>query len=155
MALIAIVLVILAIVVPGFLRACCGGEESGIIGTLRAINSSQQAYASSCSNGKYASTFADLRKPPLGGGTPFIFEGAETGVRHGYRVTMHTPDAAPMEKEACNGVRVGATTYFVEAHYIDPKVGRRNFATDEKGTIYQTTDGTVIQPGMAGAQPIQ
>jgi len=28
-------------------------------------------------------------------------------------------------------------------------------ATDEHGTIYSNDDGTVIQPGVAGAEPVQ
>jgi hypothetical protein len=141
------------IVVPSHLRACCGGDESSVISLLRSINSSQQAYASSCARDKYAMTLETLTKPPLQGGTPFIFAGADRGSWRGYAVTMQA--GAPVDVETCNGARVGTSSYFVEAHPIDAGAGRRSFATDQRGTVYQNTDGKVIQPGMAGAEPIQ
>ena len=40
--------------VPPLLRACRSSDETSMIGVLRAINSSPQAYSSSCANGYYA-----------------------------------------------------------------------------------------------------
>ena len=51
---VAIIGIIAAIAVPGLLRARMSGNEASAIGSLRAINSSQQAYSSSCANGFYA-----------------------------------------------------------------------------------------------------
>lgn len=140
---------------PSQLRACCGGDESSVIGLLRSVNSAQQAYSSSCANGKFASTLAALTTPPVPGGSAFLAPGMDRGFWRGYSVTMQTPDAAATDVVACNGTRVGSSSYFVEAHLIDAIPGRRNFATDERGTIYSNRDGTAIQPGMAGADPVQ
>ena len=51
---VAIIGIIAAIAVPGLLRARMSGNEASAIGSLRAINSSQQAYSSACANGFYA-----------------------------------------------------------------------------------------------------
>ena len=140
--------------VPSHLRACCGGSESSVIGVLRGINNSQQAYASSCANGKYAPTLEALTRPPDSGGAPFLSPTSARGPVYGYAVTMQIPEGAATGVVACNGTRA-VSAYFVEAHLIDAIPGRRNFATDEHGTIYSNDDGTVIQPGMAGAEPVQ
>mgnify|MGYP003342289642 CR=1 FL=1 len=68
---VAIIGIIAAIAVPGLLRARMSGNEASAIGSLRAINSSQQAYASSCANGFYAPNLVGLGTAPTGG-TPFI-----------------------------------------------------------------------------------
>ena len=68
---VAIIGIIAAIAVPGLLRARMSGNEASAIGSLRAINSSQQAYSSSCANGFYADVLTDLALAPTGG-TPFI-----------------------------------------------------------------------------------
>ena len=51
---VAIIGIIAAIAVPGLLRARMSGNEASAIGSLRAINSGQAAYSSSCAGGGYA-----------------------------------------------------------------------------------------------------
>ena len=45
---VAIIGIIAAIAVPGLLRARMSGNEASAIGSLRAINSGQSTYSSSC-----------------------------------------------------------------------------------------------------------
>src|SRR5262245_20553925 len=52
---VAIIGIIAAIAVPGLLRARMSGNEASAIGSLRAINSGQAAFSSSCAAGAYAS----------------------------------------------------------------------------------------------------
>src|SRR5438034_218230 len=63
---VAIIGIIAAIAVPGLLSARMSGNEASAIGSLRAINSAQSTYASSCANGNYAQSLADLILPPAG-----------------------------------------------------------------------------------------
>src|SRR4029078_12043329 len=51
---VAIIGIIAAIAIPGLLRARMAGNEASAIGSLRAINSGQAAYSSSCAAGGYA-----------------------------------------------------------------------------------------------------
>src|ERR1700742_2410807 len=51
---VAIIGIIAAIAVPGLLRARMAGNEASAIGSLRAINSGQASYSSSCAQGGYA-----------------------------------------------------------------------------------------------------
>src|SRR5439155_12397809 len=48
---VAIIGIIAAIAVPGLLRARMSGNEASAIGSLRAINSGQASYSSSCAAG--------------------------------------------------------------------------------------------------------
>jgi type IV pilus assembly protein PilA len=52
---VALIGIIAAIGVPALLRARIAGNEASAIASLRAINSSQQAYMSSCGGGFFAS----------------------------------------------------------------------------------------------------
>ena len=61
---VAIIGIIAAIAVPGLLRARMSGNEASAIGSLRAINSGQASFSSSCAAGGYAVDLADLVKPP-------------------------------------------------------------------------------------------
>ena len=53
---VAIIGIIAAIAVPGLLRARMSGNEASAIGSLRAINSGQASFSSSCASGGYAVT---------------------------------------------------------------------------------------------------
>jgi len=68
---VAIIGIIAAIAVPGLLRARMSGNEASAIGSLRAINSSQQAYSSACANGFYGQGLGALALAPAAGGAPF------------------------------------------------------------------------------------
>ena len=63
---VAIIGIIAAIAVPGLLRARMSGNEASAIGSLRAINSAESTYSSSCASGNYAVTLADLALAPTG-----------------------------------------------------------------------------------------
>src|SRR5918911_1699205 len=68
---VAIIGIIAAIAVPGLLRARMSGNEASAIGSMRAINSSQSTFSSSCAKGGYAVSLTDLATPPAAGGDPF------------------------------------------------------------------------------------
>src|SRR6201991_2257744 len=69
---VAIIGIIAAIAVPGLLRARMAGNEASAIGSMRAINSAQASYATSCGANGYAATLADLAKAPPGSNQGFV-----------------------------------------------------------------------------------
>src|SRR3954471_21497530 len=87
---VAIIGIIAAIAVPGLLRARMSGNEASAIGSLRAINSGQASFSSSCAAGGYAVTLADLVKAPTGSTQGFISPdlNANAVVKSGYTVTI-------------------------------------------------------------------
>src|ERR1700710_2196228 len=64
---VAIIGIIAAIAIPGLLRARMAGNEASAIGSVRAINSGQAAFASSCAGGGYAYSLPQLFAAPPGG----------------------------------------------------------------------------------------
>src|SRR5947208_645665 len=69
---VAIIGIIAAIAVPGLLRARMSGNEASAIGSLRAINSAESTYSSSCGGNGYAPTLVSLSTPPGGQTNAFI-----------------------------------------------------------------------------------
>jgi prepilin-type N-terminal cleavage/methylation domain-containing protein len=156
---VAIIGIIAAIAVPGLLRARMSGNEASAIGSLRTINSSQQAFSSSCANGFYAATLTDLGIAPVGG-TPFIspdLGSAVSAVKSGFTITMTGVDpAAIAPAAACNGV-VAANldgSYWANATPTSiGSTGSRSFWTNTLGTIYFLQAATAIVDTATTAAP--
>jgi type IV pilus assembly protein PilA len=163
---VAIIGIIAAIAVPGLLRARMAGNEASAIGSLRAINSSQQAFSSSCANGFYATVMTDLGIAPPGGGAPFIspdLSAAGAVVKSGYTVTMAagTP-AAAATLPACNLVAanvLNGSYYATGVPVTVGSTGTRHFWTNTLGTIFFDAAPIVATLGNAGpggtALPLQ
>lgn len=159
---VAIIGIIAAIAVPGLLRARMSGNEASAIGSLRAINSAESTYSSSCGGNGYAQTLDDLALPPTGSTAGFISPDLSTnGVsKSGFIVNLAPDTSAAVVTPAsktCNGSAGDAVSgYFAEAHPVTVgSTGQRSFATDTRGTIYFNNPGVTITPGMSGATVLQ
>ena len=165
---VAIIGIIAAIAVPGLLRARMSGNEASAIGSLRAINSSQQAYSSSCANGFFAPSLTSLFIAPTGGGTPFISPdlGASSApVKSGYNLTMTgiAATAPGASSAACNTVAAASLSgsYWANASPSSPgSTGTRYFWTNTLGTIYTQMTGPITDAvgnaaPAAGPLPLQ
>ena len=150
---VAIIGIIAAIAVPGLLRARMSGNEASAIGSLRAINSGQASYSSSCAAGGYAGSLADLVKIPTSGGQGFISPDLNVNgvTKSGYTVTLVKSAAAiPIGSIAatCNApAAIPQSEYFATANPVTLNgTGTRYFATDTRGTIFQDTVATIADP---------
>jgi len=158
---VAIIGIIAAIAVPGLLRARMSGNEASAIGSLRAINSAQSTYSSSCGGHGYARSLEVLATPPTAGQAAFISPDlATTGVvKSGFTVTV-VPDTSAVTvttiAQTCNNLANSISSYFVHAEPVRVgATGQRSFATDTRGTIYFKNTGAAIAAGMAGASVLQ
>jgi type IV pilus assembly protein PilA len=160
---VAIIGIIAAIAVPGLMRARMAGNEASAIGSLRAINSSQSTYASSCGQGNYAGGFVALGTPPAAGTDAFISADLAIAapVKSGYNLVYSAGAAAPATAVSCNAQAM-VTTYFVAANpTVVDSTGSRFFGTNQGGTIFQSTATppatvAVTQVGApAASAPIQ
>ena len=164
---VAIIGIIAAIAVPGLLRARMSGNEASAIGSLRVINSAQNAYSSGCGSGLYAATLGELGTAPTGG-QPFISPdlvpgSGNTVAKSGYNVTLAgTGSAVTGAAAACTTTAGSALrpTYFADAAPISSSTGGRFFGTAETQTIFQHTAAiTAVSsagvPTPAAAVPIQ
>src|SRR3982074_1102120 len=142
---VAIIGIIAAIAVPGLLRARMSGNEASAIGSLRAINSGQASYSSSCAAGGYAIDLKDLGQPPVGSSQGFVGPDLSSNavVKSGYAVSL-AKDAAGGVQDigvgagTCNlSANNPASSYFANADPVTVGgTGTRYFATDTRGTIF-------------------
>src|SRR4051812_18836999 len=141
---VAIIGIIAAIAVPGLLRARMSGNEASAVGSLRAINSGEAAYSTSCAQGAYAITLDDLAKPPAGSNQGFVSPDLKSNgvTKSGYVVTIaqdaSSGVAAMSAITTCNAsAGVPASSYFAKADPVTVNgTGSRFFATDPRGTIF-------------------
>ena len=141
---VAIIGIIAAIAIPSLLRSRQSANEASAIASMRAVSSSQAAYAASCGWGYYATTLENLSLVPPGG-TPFIGPDlATTGVvKHAYAVTMASDAAAPAGVPApCNLGAIG-TGYHATAVPVTGGA-TREFGTNTSGMIFYTDVPTAI-----------
>jgi type IV pilus assembly protein PilA len=157
---VAIVGIIAAIAVPGLLRARTSANEAAAIGTMRSVNSSQQAYNASCGNGFYASSLTILADPaPTGAGFISPDLGAAVTIdKSGYRLTMQQgseANAAP--KDGCNPSGTAAnlfTSYYASNQPITASVsGTRWFWTNSLGAVYSSPADVFDAEDVGNAAP--
>ena len=159
---VAIIGIIAAIAVPGLLRARMSGNESSAIGSMRAVNSGQSTYSSSCASGGYAQALADLAKAPTGSTAGFVSPDLSSNgvVKSGYIVGVGEVSTVVTAAAAtCNASGAAAVaSYFAEAHPQTPgSTGTRSFGTDQRSTIFQDNTGAAFTSPLVAAAttPIQ
>ncbi len=146
---VAIIGIIAAIAIPGLLRARMAGNEASAIGSLRAINSGEAAFSSSCAGGGYATTLGQLYAAPAGS-TGFISPdlSVDPTIKSGYTVTLavgSTATVVMLAAKTCNTNADAVATYFAKASPVTfSGTGSRHFGTDERGTIFQDTTNTAL-----------
>ena len=156
---VAIIGIIAAIAVPGLLRARMSGNEASAIGSLRAINSGQASFSSSCAAGGYAVDLADLVKSPTGSSQGFISPdlNANNVVKSGYKVSLAADTGAQNigTSPVCgNAVTQPVSSYFARANPVTPGgTGTRYFGTDTRGTLWQDSTAAVANPITPGGVP--
>ncbi len=125
---------IAAIAVPGLMRARISGNEASAIGSLRSINSAEATYASSCGQGNYAGTLADLGKPPQAGSEGFISADLVTdpSQKAGYTITM-TAGAAAAAGTGCNSPSSLSQTVLRRGCAAGRQLDRVQVLRDESG----------------------
>src|SRR5262245_52365202 len=122
---VAIIGIIAAIAIPGLLRARMAGNEASAIGSLRAINSGEASFSSSCGGGGYAGKLSDLYKQPTAGGTGFISPdlALDTSSKSGFNVMMAaatSPVSAVVvlaggDPRICNAASQTVSAYYANA----------------------------------------
>jgi type IV pilus assembly protein PilA len=159
---VALIGVIAAIGIPGLLRTRMAGNEASAIGSLRAINSAESTYSSSCASGGYAQALEDLSLPPTGSTAGFISPDLSTSpvTKSGFQLNLTAGPSAVVttgKSRTCNSSSSDAVSaYFAEAHPVTiGTTGQRAFATDARGTLYYNAPGVEIAPGFAGATALQ
>jgi prepilin-type N-terminal cleavage/methylation domain-containing protein len=157
---IAIVGIVGAIAVPALLRAKITANETAALGSMRAANSAQAAYASAASAGGYAPSFAILVQSCPGSSEGFISPelAADPAQKSGYTVALGpgTLGSGPVD---CNGQTTSLGYYMAAVPITVRLTGHRAFASTSPGVIYFDPNGVApteaqMAPG-GGATPVQ
>ena len=161
---VAIIGIIAAIAVPGLLRARMSGNEASAIGSLRAINSGQASYSSSCASGGYAIDLKDLVKAPAGSSQGFISPDLYSNavVKSGYVVSIAKDATAGVSDIGTGALTCNVSaanpvsSYFAKADPVTANgTGTRFFASDTRGTIFFSLAATVANPIPAATAVVQ
>jgi type IV pilus assembly protein PilA len=154
---VAIIGILAAIAVPNLLRARQSGNEASALGSVRAINSGETAYAASCGGGGFAQSNADLAKPPAGG-APFISPDLEKAdvvdtAKSGYTIDVNdnadmlNDDVLPAAGTCNTAAAASRAMYHVAADPVSRgSTGTRSFGSDHRGTIYYNNTAALANP---------
>ena len=143
---VAIIGIIAAIAIPGLMRARMSGNEASAIGSLRALNSGQSTYASSCASGNYATAWANL--VPAAPAEPYVSVDLALPVggvnrKSGFDFVLAAgANNQPWGGTDCNTTagNIGSTYYSSAIPVTAGSTGSRAFATNQAGTIWQETN---------------
>jgi len=133
----SIIGVLAAIAVPALLRARLSGNEASAIASIRAVDSSQKAFAISCADGSYADSFASLSIPPASGGQAFISEdmSVDPSQKSGYLLTIIAGN--PTSPTVCSAATTSDTYVVVADPQVPSSTGVRYFFSNGASNIWQ------------------
>lgn len=157
---VAVIGIIAAIAVPGLLRARTAANEASAVASLRAINSSQHAYMTTCGKGYYASTLLILGDPAPSGAA-FISPDLSAGLtvdKSGFTVAMgHGSEATGASDNGCNPSGTAAnlfTSYYATASPVaSGSTGTRWFFTNSVNAIYMATTNAFAGVTIGNTSP--
>jgi prepilin-type N-terminal cleavage/methylation domain-containing protein len=157
---VAVIGLVCAITIPALLRAKITGNETAVLGSMRAVNSAQAAYAGAAANGSYAPTFTVLVQSCPGSNQGFISPdlAGDPAMKSGYSVVLG-PGTLGAGQSDCNGQASSLGYYLTATPLTVGLTGHRAFASTSPGVIYFDPNGvppseTAMRPG-GNAIPIQ
>jgi prepilin-type N-terminal cleavage/methylation domain-containing protein len=157
---IGVIGIVCAITIPALLRAKITGNETAVLGSMRAVNSAQAAYAGAAANGNYANSFTVLVRACPGSSHGFISPdlAGDPAVKTGYSVQLG-PGSLGAGEADCNGAATSRGYYLTAVPLTIGRTGHRAFGSTSPGVIYFDPNGVVppeaeMRPG-GSATPIQ
>ena len=148
-----IISILCGIALPRLMTAKGSAQSASAIASLRAIGSSQVAFAITCGSGFYAPSLTKLAKPPIGASTGFItgdLGSADTVQKSGYQVKMLSTAFAGAP-DTCNALGPGQTGLAFKAG-ADPLDlnNPRYFALNAGNSIWEDTASLYVGMPEAG-----
>jgi type IV pilus assembly protein PilA len=133
LVVVAIIGIVAAMAIGHLAKAKMAANEASAIGTLRALNSAQTAYSSTCGKNGYSPTFTRLVTGR------YASPDMELSPKSGYMfaLTEGTGGAGALD---CAD-QATQVTYYASAEPASAAQGRRGFATAAGGTIWQDYSG--------------
>ncbi len=134
---VAIIGIIAAIAIPGLLRARMAGNEASAIGSVRAVNSAESAFAAAGVGSPYSATLARLAAG-CAGGAGFVSTdiSLDPSTKSGYTVALVAGGGSAAQGTGCDAV-AGISAYVVSAIPVTFQTsGNRSFGSTTSGTIF-------------------
>jgi prepilin-type N-terminal cleavage/methylation domain-containing protein len=160
LSVVAIIGILAALAVPTLLRARITANEAAAIGSLRAINTAESAYAASAAQGSYTALLSVLVLPCPGGTIGFISPDLayDPSQKSGYVIELG-PGTALAGPNDCNGTASSQGYYLTAVPKTIGMTGHRGFASSSRGVVFFDKSGVApteaaMAPG-GGGLPIQ
>ncbi|HEX2340383.1 MAG TPA: prepilin-type N-terminal cleavage/methylation domain-containing protein [Vicinamibacterales bacterium] len=140
---VAIIGIIAAIAVPALLRGKMAGNEASAIGSIRAINAAETAYATSAARGGFAVLLSTLQTPCGGAGAGFLSGDLsfDPSFKSGYIVTLQAAAGSGVGPVDCNGTPTQTGYYASATPRVVGATGQRAFASNNINSVWQNTTG--------------
>jgi len=131
---VAIILIIAAIAIPNFMKSKMAANEASAVGSVRAINTSEVAFASACPDQGFTGTLADFATgaATCPGASGLLDSQLVTGAKSGYTFTLAAAGATPR------------SAYTINADPLAASSGTRYFFSDESNMIRYATGGAAV-----------
>ncbi len=126
--------ILAALATPLLLRAKVAANESSAIASLRAINSAEANFASTCAANAYAVNL------PLLVAQDYLSPDMGFNPKSGFNFAILAGLGAQPSDPDCTGAAT-VSAYYASGHPMAPTTGRRGFATNMTGTIWQDESG--------------
>lgn len=141
---VALIGIISAIAMPGLLRARSSANEASATQSLRTLVSAQSTFSTTCGNNGYTTSLTTLVNGQ------FASPDLDITPKSGYSFQLvQGLNSAPLPAD-CTGQPTRSGYYF-RAEPLSGNNGRRGFATNQAGTIWQDTNGVAPpEPFAAG-----
>jgi type IV pilus assembly protein PilA len=135
--------IISAIAVPALLRARMSGNEASAIGSVRAVNAAETAYANAAGRGGFAVLLSTLVTPCNASNAGFLSTdlSSDPSTKSGYRITLTAGVGANAGPVDCNGTATRTTYYATAIPLALGTTGRRAFASNNINSIWQSSTG--------------
>ncbi len=149
---VAVIGLVCAITIPALLRAKITGNETAVLGSMRAVNSAQAAYAGAAANGSYAPSFTVLVRPCPGSNQGFISPdlAGDPAMKSGYSVVLAAGTLGAGQSD-CNGQASSLGYYLTATPLTVGLTGHRAFASTSPGVIYFDPIG--VPPSEVSMRP--
>jgi prepilin-type N-terminal cleavage/methylation domain-containing protein len=134
MIVVALMGVLAALSAPFLIAAKIASNEASAIGSLKAMNSAQAAYSSSCGGNYYATLIGTL----IAG--EFVSPDVALLPKSGFTVTLGPGATSSPGAADCSG-NATETGYYATAVPVGPEAGRRGFATNQAGIVWEDRTG--------------
>jgi prepilin-type N-terminal cleavage/methylation domain-containing protein len=131
---VAIIGILSALAAPFLLAAKMSSNEASAISSLRTINSGQSAFASSCGRNYYTTDINTLV------GRDYVSADLVFNPKSGYTIGLRQGLGAAIGPPDCTGANP-STGYYASATPSSAAHGKRAFATNASGTVWQNSAG--------------